>query len=120
MGDPYRSVRTSLLVAVVLSVLTGVAVGWHIAIRPQPAQVTMVVDMPVTRTYEDYVLEGTPYVDGLIEADEWDRLEAEGECLWEYLVEHVGRDMTLEAVWAAGIWTDQLGGACAAIGRDHD
>lgn len=106
---------------VAAAMLAGAALGWHYAVRPQPpAIVHMTVDMPVTPTFEDYVLEGTPYIDGLIEAEEWDRIDAESVCLWEYLVEHFGRDMTLEAVWAAGIWTDQLGGACAAIGRDDD
>lgn len=56
----------------------------------------------------------TPYADSLID---WNEQERQNDCLWEFL-QDAGVELTLNAVIAAGNWTDALGGACAAIGED--
>lgn len=58
----------------------------------------------------------TPILDSLID---WDEMDRENDCLWEFLQQH-DVELTLESVWAAGEWTDALGGACAAIGDDNE
>lgn len=117
MDDLFRSIRWSLLAMVAAAMLAGAAAGSYLAGQSEAATpvVHMTVDMPVTRTYEDYVLVGTPYVDALIDDEQWDELDRESDCLYEYLRMHVGWDISLEAVFAAGAWTDLLGGACAAL-----
>lgn len=58
----------------------------------------------------------TPILDSFVEDwDEWDR---QSDCLFEYLQQHVGWDITLERVFAAAEWTDSIGGACLVIGVD--
>lgn len=44
-------------------------------------------------------------------------VDRQSDCLYDYLREHVGTGITFEAVWYGGLWTDQLGGACAVMGR---
>ena len=60
----------------------------------------------------------TPILDSFI--DDWDEIERQSDCLFEYLQQHVGWEITLERVLTAGWWTDSLGGACAVIGEDND
>ena len=54
----------------------------------------------------------TPYADSLVD---WEALEADTDCLWEYL-KGSGVEITLEVVLAAGTWADAHGGACQLIG----
>lgn len=58
----------------------------------------------------------TPILDGLVD---WDEVERQNECLWLFLQESEV-ELTLESVWAAGEWTDALGGACAVIGEQDE
>jgi len=63
--------------------------------------------------YQEWV--DTPILDSLVD---WDEIDRQTDCLWEFLQAHVGYDITLDAVLAAGYWTDILGGACRVIGED--
>ena len=58
----------------------------------------------------------TPFADGLVD---WVQVEADTDCLWE-LLQREQVDITFENVWAAGVWTDALGGACRVIGEDDE
>jgi hypothetical protein len=58
----------------------------------------------------------TPIADALVD---WDRVDFETDCLWDLLVGS-GVELTFENVWAAGVWTDALGGACQMIGEDDE
>ncbi len=77
-------------------------------------------DSTVVTNYETVVREveterewvDTPILDSLVD---WDELEKETDCLWEFLQLNVGHDITLDAVLAAGYWTDILGGACKVM-----
>ena len=58
----------------------------------------------------------TPVADSLVDWVEHDR---QNDCLWEHL-QASGVEITLQAVMAAGVWTDALGGACLVIGEDDE
>jgi hypothetical protein len=88
---------------------------------------TFLVISPIAETvteYETFVRTvhlaperaSTPIADSLVD---WDRLEAESDCLWEFLQTH-GVELTLQTVLAAGDWTDALGGACLVMGEDDE
>jgi hypothetical protein len=59
----------------------------------------------------------TPLVDELVD---WDEVDRQTECLWVFLTDHFGNDLTMDRVLAAGAWTDALGGACLVIGEDDE
>lgn len=59
----------------------------------------------------------TPIADSLVDWEEHDR---QTDCLWLFLQEHFGYDLTLDRVLAAGYWTETLGGACLVIGEDNE
>jgi hypothetical protein len=58
----------------------------------------------------------TPLADALVD---WVQVEADSECLWE-LLQRWQVELTFENVWAAAVWSDALGGACAMIGEDDE
>jgi hypothetical protein len=58
----------------------------------------------------------TPLADALVD---WVQVEADSECLW-VLLRREQVELTFENVWAAGVWSDALGGACAMIGEDDE
>lgn len=60
----------------------------------------------------------TPILDSFVK--DWDEIDRQSDCLFEYLQAHVGWEITLERVLAAGLWTDSLGGACLVIGVDDE
>jgi len=62
----------------------------------------------------------TPILDSLLTDEDWERIDRESDCLFLFLQHHVGYDITLDAVLAAGYWTDILGGACKVIGEDDN
>lgn len=78
----------------------------------------------IETVYETFVQEvevereiaSTAILDGLVD---WDEVERQNECLWLFLQESEV-ELTLQSVWAAGEWTDALGGACAVIGEDDE
>ena len=74
-----------------------------------PAEVP--VDTVVALHVEDTE---TPIANSRIDVDEAER---QGACLWEWMKEQ-GVEFTLNSVFAAGYWTDELGGACHLIGED--
>ena len=91
--------------------------------------VTLLVVAPTTvvvTEYETIVREmeyqpewaETPILDSLVK--DFDEIDRQSDCLFEYLRSHVGYDITLERVIAAGLWTDSLGGACLVIGVDDE
>ena len=59
----------------------------------------------------------TPIADALVD---WDEVDRQTDCLWVFLTEHFGHDITLDRVLAAGYWTDVHGGACLVIGEDDE
>jgi len=71
---------------------------------------TVVREVEIEREWAD-----TPILDSLVD---WDEVDRQTDCLWEFLQAHVGYNITLDAVLAAGYWTDILGGACAVIGEE--
>jgi len=101
-----------------VALAVGVAVGWFAA--PGPATITEYRTVTRTETVEvgraDPDPVPTPLADSLVD---WDRLEVETECLWEFLQRH-GIELTLHNIVTAGDWTDINGGACAVLEReDH-
>ena len=69
-----------------------------------------------TLTVEVPVQVDTPIADGLLD---WVEVERQEQCLWEF-IQASGFELTLELVWAAGLVTDALGGACLVIGEDAE
>ena len=67
----------------------------------------------VVSVYDDPV--PTPFADSLVD---WEEHERETDCLWVVLQEQFGREITMERVTAAALWTHELGGACHMIGED--
>jgi hypothetical protein len=86
---------------------------------------TLLVVAPTSTTvvhYETVVREeprqervDTPILDSLLTEEDWERIDRESDCLFEFLQLHVGWDITLDAVLAGGYWTDTLGGACLVM-----
>ena len=74
---------------------------------------TQVVVRGVPVVEETVEPEPTPIADSRID---WVEQERQNDCLWEFL-QQSGVELTLQSVWAAGEWTDALGGACAVIGE---
>jgi hypothetical protein len=97
-------------VAVLLSLLT---------LHPVAQQVT-VYETVVWRAQVDLTPAATPIIDSLITREEWEAIDAESLCLYHFLVDHFGWEITLDRVLAGGAWTDELGGACALIGEDDE
>lgn len=97
-------------VAVLLSLLT---------VHPVVQQVT-VYETVVREVQVDLTPAPTPIIDSLITPEQWEAMEAESLCLYDFLVAHFGWDITLDRVLAGGAWTDELGGACAVIGDDDE
>ena len=83
------------------------------------APIPMVVTEYETIVREmEYVQEwvDTPILDSLVQ--DWDEVERQSDCLFVFLQQQVGWEITLERVLAAAEWTDSLGGACLVIGED--
>jgi hypothetical protein len=59
----------------------------------------------------------TPVIDALVD---WDEVDRQTDCLWVFLTDHFGNDLTMDRVLAAAAWTDALGGACLVIGEDDE
>jgi hypothetical protein len=73
---------------------------------------TVVQEVEIEREWVD-----TPILDSLVD---WDEVDRQTDCLWEFLQLNVGHNITLDAVLAAGYWTDILGGACEVMERMHE
>jgi hypothetical protein len=74
---------------------------------------TMVVEVEREQEWVD-----TPIADNLVR--DWDEVYRQSDCLFTYLQQHLGYDITLEAVLFAGAWLDILGGPCYVIGEDDE
>jgi len=94
----------------VFGLALGVTVGWVAA--PGPATITehVIVSKTETVLVEPEPVP-TPFADSLVD---WDRLEAETDCLWDFLQEN-GIPLTLSNVLTSGDWVDMHGGACAVM-----
>jgi hypothetical protein len=104
----------------VAAVVALLAFGWALVAaadarhEAKPAEVRTAIlrlDSPVPVVEVD-----TPYADSLVD---WVAVERETECLW-VLLQREGVELTFENVWAAGVWSDAVGGACRMIGEDDE
>jgi len=88
-------------------------------VAPQTITVTEyeVIVREVEREWVEREWVETPIADSLVD---WDEVDRQTDCLWIFLQDHFGYDLTLDRVMAAGYWTDELGGACAVIGEDDE
>lgn len=98
------------------------AAGFLLALLVAPPRVETVTEYEVI--YEVIVVRepalkqepaDTPTIDSLMTDEDWERIDRESDCLFDYLQLHVGWDITLDAVLAAGYWTDVLGGPCTVM-----
>ena len=94
----------------------GWALVWAADARHEakPAEVAFQVVTVQVQPEEVDELE-TPFADALVD---WVQVDADTDCLWE-LLRREQVELTFETVWAAGVWTDALGGACQVIGEDN-
>jgi hypothetical protein len=114
-----RLVASVLVLIVFGALLVGAADARHDAIEPTVVFQTLVRDSG--ETLEDVRAVETPVIDGMFFTDEdWAEIDRQSDCLFEFIREHVGHDITLEIVLTAGLWTDALGGACLVIGEDDE
>lgn len=107
----------------ILGLLTVVgAAGWIVAgyqaNKPCPQVQPQVIIREVVREIEPRVVKDTPVIDSLMEEGWEDEVNRQSDCLFEFIRAHVGHEITLDVVLAAGYWTDTLGGACLVIGED--
>ena len=79
----------------------------------QPVVITEVIVHTVAAAPE---LVDTPVIDAMVDLDEFER---QSDCLWVFL-QQSAVELSVEVVWAAGVWTDALGGACLVIGEDDE
>ena len=111
--DLMKSATTRALVA------ASVAVAVWPDIEPQRSVQVVERVVEVERTWADMAEIETPVIDSLFLTDaEIEEIERQSDCLFDWLTEQVGWDITLERVLAAGYWTDALGGACYLMGED--
>jgi len=104
-------------VGALVAASVAVAVWPDIEAEPTVQVVERVVE--VERTWADMAEIETPVIDRLFFTDEdWAEVDRQSDCLFDWLTEQVGWDITLERVLAAGYWTDALGGACYLMGED--
>ena len=96
------------------------AFGWALlsaadarTVERQPGTITEVF---VREVAVDQLPIETPIVDALVDLDEFER---QSDCLWVFL-QAAAVELTVEVVWAAGVWTDAQGGACLVIGEDDE
>ena len=98
------------------------AAGWiaagYQASRPCPDVQPQVIVREVNRDYSVPV--ETPVIDALMDEGWEAEMDRQSDCLYQFIREHVLNDITLEVVFAAGYWTDALGGACLVIGEDSE
>lgn len=112
--------KSAMTLALVSLLFALIAFGWALvtaadarnAADPVVRIVYETILVPVERTWQDVVDVETPVIDSMISDDEWDRIERESDCLFEYLQATVGWEITAERVLAAAQWLETLGGAC--------
>ena len=94
------------------------AAGFLLALLVVPPRVETVTEYEVIVVREPALKQepaDTPTLDSLMTDEDWERIDRESDCLFDYLQLHVGWDITLDAVLAAGYWTDVLGGPCTVM-----
>ena len=98
-------------------VATAAAAAW-----PEPVNNyhIEVVERYVSPTWSEVESVGTPVIDSMIEEEWFEESQRQSDCLFDYLRMHVGYEITVERVLAAGLWTDSLGGACLVMGVDDE
>lgn len=88
-----------------------------LVVSPKP--VTIVQYETIVREVErEFEWVETSIADSLV--PDFDEIDRQSDCLFEYLREHLGYEITLEAVVYAGGWLDVLGGPCLVIGEDDE
>jgi hypothetical protein len=110
-----------LLLAIAIG-LFGIWAHWMLWQKfTEPTVVYQTVErvVEVERTWADAVEVETPVIDSLLTEQDWAEVDRQSDCLFDWLTEQVGYEITLERVLAAGWWTDALGGACLVIGEDE-
>jgi hypothetical protein len=112
MEGPVKAVAWTVGLMVFGWALVSSADARHEAI---PAEVAFQV-MTVRVQPEEAEEVETPLADALVD---WVQVDADTDCLWE-LLQRWQVELTFENVWAAGVWTDALGGACQMIGEDDE
>ena len=94
--------------------------GWALVAaadaRHEQVQATVHTEVFVQTVQVEPVLPDTPLIDALVDLDEFER---QSDCLWVFL-QQFAVELNVEVVWAAGVWTDALGGACLVIGEDDE
>jgi hypothetical protein len=90
---------------------------WQKFTEPTVVYHVEVVERPVTPTWQEAETWQTPVIDSLFTDEEWAELDRQSDCLFDWLREQVGWEITVERVIAAGHWLDSLGGACEVMGR---
>jgi len=93
---------------------TGGAIGTLLLSGTPETQVQHRIEV-YERTVQVEVDRPTPILDSLLSETDMAEIERQSDCLFEWLREQVGWDITLEVVVAGGYWTDTLGGACAVM-----
>ena len=115
----YFLMVLSIGAAVGALVTASVAVAVWPDIEPETTVQVVERVVEVERTWADMAEVETPVIDSLFLTDaEIEEIERESDCLFDWLQEQVGWEITLERVLAAGYWTDALGGACYVMGED--
>jgi hypothetical protein len=109
----------------VVAVVALAAFGWALVTAADarheakpPLYETVVVQVQPDRSEWEEALEvETPLADALVD---WEEVERQTDCLWVFLQDHFGHDITLDRVLAAAAWVDALGGGCLVIGEDDE
>ena len=79
-----------------------------------------VIVREVRPSWDDALAWETPLIDSMFTDDDWTEMDRQSDCLFEFLKDEFGHEITMNRVLAAGYWTDELGGACAVIGEDDE
>jgi hypothetical protein len=94
--------------------------GWALVAaadsRHEPAAATVEYRTVTVQVEPDDEWVDTPFADALVD---WVQVDSDTDCLW-VLLQREQVELTFENVWAAGVWSDALGGACLLIGEDDE
>jgi hypothetical protein len=97
----------------------GLLVGWLAGPTPAvitPDTVVVTTPMPSMSSWEDAVRVPTPVIDEMVD---WEQVERDIDCLWD-LLQSAGVEISMETVWAFGVWADAQGGPCVLTGEGED
>ena len=98
-------------------VATAAAAAWP---EPVVEYHVEVVERHVSPAWNEVESVRTPVIDSMMDDGQLEESQRQSDCLFDYLRMHVGYEITVERVLAAGLWTDSLGGACLVMGVDDE